>query len=669
MAKRAMMIGLDGADPFVVKKMLDQGRLPNFKKVLEEGTAHKSWTMIGALPSVTPPNWASLATGNWPRTHGITCYHNHTIGKNYDIAEMNWDSRRVMSEMIWEAFGRQGKRSIMMNYCEAWPPRNKDDMGIYVDGTGVIPFMRCSVDYQKIVWLEKGDFQIEERPHTVKKSSDDCVVQGDQYKELAKNAERNDSEFEPMVDAPAGIYAGDLAEGAPKDDEADVIRTPLKAPENWEHKFAEDALVAVVPLNGGLVRRYFVLENNEITIFANRKKDTTPLGKVKVGEWSGWIYDKYTHEDNQVTVAYKVCWIKSESTEDKIKLYVSSALNMDDVSYFYPQEVGRKIYDEVGPILPFAKFGQTKDGNQEGHDILLESLAENMQWQIDATNLLFEMYPDWSLYYVHLHGVDLYNHWYINRTLPGKDENYKLMEEYLFRMYELCDHYIGEMLKHLDGETAVFICSDHAALPRSLGDEMPCMASIAGVTTGVMEELGYTKTYKDEDGNVKIDFSQTKAVFHRSSFIYINLKGRDPQGIVEPEDYDKLVDQIIADMYNYRHPDTGKRVVAFCMTRNEMEIVGMGGPHCGDILVQLKPDYNFEHACSPTTTEHEGYSMNNLCMMIGAGFKKGVTFNRVIRITDVVPTICHLTHTDIPYNVEGGVIWQALEGYDEKVYE
>ena len=33
--KRAMMIGLDGADPYVIERMIKQGRLPNLKKVLE----------------------------------------------------------------------------------------------------------------------------------------------------------------------------------------------------------------------------------------------------------------------------------------------------------------------------------------------------------------------------------------------------------------------------------------------------------------------------------------------------------------------------------------------------------------------------------------------------------------------------------------------------------
>ena len=48
-------------------------------------------------------------------------------------------------------------------------------------------------------------------------------------------------------------------------------------------------------------------------------------------------------------------------------------------------------------------------------------------------------------------------------------------------------------------------------------------------------------------------------------------------------------------------------------------------------------------------------------MMVGAGLKKGVTLKRPIRNVDIVPTICHVVGNGMPENVEGGVIYQALE--------
>ena len=93
---------------------------------------------------MTPPNWATLACGCYPRTHGITCFLNHTLGKPLGITKMNWDSRRIEAELIWEAFEAEGKRCIMLNYCESWPNRVPGSKNVFVDGTGVVPFLRSS---------------------------------------------------------------------------------------------------------------------------------------------------------------------------------------------------------------------------------------------------------------------------------------------------------------------------------------------------------------------------------------------------------------------------------------------------------------------------------------------------------------------------------------------
>ena len=126
--------------------------------------------------------------------------------------------------------------------------------------------------------------------------------------------------------------------------------------------------------------------------------------------------------------------------------------------------------------------------------------------------------------------------------------------------------------------------------------------------------------------------------------------------------------QTFDDLYNYRDPRNGKRVVAFCMNKKEMELVGMGGPHCGDILVQLQPTYNMEHAASPSPVDNEGFSLGLVFIMCGSGIKKNTIINRKVREVDIVPTLCELANVRPSSNVEGGVIWQALEGFEEKKY-
>ncbi len=256
----------------------------------------------------------------------------------------------------------------------------------------------------------------------------------------------------------------------------------------------------------------------------------------------------------------------------------------------YPAGIGEKLYEAVGPMLPFCKFGRHRS---DCADVLLESIDMLHDWHINASRWLMDVAcPDWDLFYIHLHSIDFYNHWYLNFSLPGSCDNWTDNQAAIDACYEINDKYIGFVLEHMDENTSVFITSDHGAVPATVGDVNPGIGSLSYITSGVMAELGYTVLTKDENGDDAVDWTKSKAVYQRSSHVYLNLKGRDPYGIVEPEDYKKTVDEIIGALYNYRHPETGKRVVSFCMNRDEMEIVGMGGEHCGDILVQLMPTYN-----------------------------------------------------------------------------
>ena len=67
-----LVIGIDGFEPSLAKKFLDQGKMPNLKKFIERGACREDLVLLGAMPTVTPPLWTTLATGAYPGTHGIT---------------------------------------------------------------------------------------------------------------------------------------------------------------------------------------------------------------------------------------------------------------------------------------------------------------------------------------------------------------------------------------------------------------------------------------------------------------------------------------------------------------------------------------------------------------------------------------------------------------------
>lgn len=76
MTEKIIVLGVDGFEPSLAKKFMNQGKMPNLKKFVENGSSREDLVLLGAMPTVTPPMWTTLATGAYPSTHGITQFFN-----------------------------------------------------------------------------------------------------------------------------------------------------------------------------------------------------------------------------------------------------------------------------------------------------------------------------------------------------------------------------------------------------------------------------------------------------------------------------------------------------------------------------------------------------------------------------------------------------------------
>ncbi|WP_286905552.1 alkaline phosphatase family protein [Clostridium sp. UBA1652] len=655
-AKKVLLLGLDGADPMLVQRYVKEGKLPNFKKVIELGATTKDYSMQAVLPAITPPNWASLATGAWPSTHGITCFWNHTLGNELDQMDYGFDSNLLKAETIWETLSKEGKKSILFNYPTAWPPKTKDD--IYIDGTSIYTNLRGYIDYEKVYEAEEGDFPITEIPHVLDNSGTDCRVEG----EISSiKAEISKEEYEGFGYTQPGLVTseetGELSADVPN---ADQVKTPIKEAKGWKNA-PEGAKELILPVNNGEARRYALIVAecgqiyNKIKIYVS-KNDEEPIGEAKVDEWSNWIYDNYTIDGEKTKVAYKIRVLSLSEDGSKIRFYSSFVLDLYGDRYFYPKGIGGEIYDKVGPMLQPINYDRL---NPLADKVMVESVREMYDWHVDAIDYLLEN-KEWDLFYVHMHGIDMFNHFYLDYTFKEASEEYERYQELIYKIYEISDEFIGKMLKYLDDETSIFIVSDHGGVGKNPEIEFPLIGDMWGINTGIMGDLGYTKI-KEVNGVPEIDWENTKAVAQRATFIYVNLKGRDPKGIVDPEDYDEIVRNIIDDLYNYRDHETGKRIITLALNRNDMGVLGLGGENSGDIFYIIEPEFTRCHGNGLSNHTLNGHSMNALFAAVGAGIKKGIDINRKVSAVDIVPTISHLVGSKVPKNAEGGIIYQVLE--------
>jgi len=69
--KKVFVVGIDALNPNLPLKLVKDGKLPNFKRLMEMGGFSKA---LSALPAQTPENWTPIATRASPGTHGITTW-------------------------------------------------------------------------------------------------------------------------------------------------------------------------------------------------------------------------------------------------------------------------------------------------------------------------------------------------------------------------------------------------------------------------------------------------------------------------------------------------------------------------------------------------------------------------------------------------------------------
>ena len=148
-SKKVAIIGLDCAQPQLMLDMIKDGYLPNMKKIIDNGFFADD--CLCPLPTITPPNWTTIATGAYPGTHGVTDFHYQIPDTNPENANTRqaWDSSLVKVETLWDAAARAGKKSVVLTFPVSWPPKN-ENVTMY-GGCGMVPGeMRYGLPFEEI---------------------------------------------------------------------------------------------------------------------------------------------------------------------------------------------------------------------------------------------------------------------------------------------------------------------------------------------------------------------------------------------------------------------------------------------------------------------------------------------------------------------------------------
>jgi predicted AlkP superfamily phosphohydrolase/phosphomutase len=281
----------------------------------------------------------------------------------------------------------------------------------------------------------------------------------------------------------------------------------------------------------------------------------------------------------------------------------------------------------------------------------------------------------------------------------------------LEEMYVALDRALGRMLSGLDEQAAVLVMSDHGAggasdfvfcINRWLASEgWLRFLGVSGLPGRLAARVsGYAARVLPADvkaallrsplaGMVmradacsrfgSLDLSQTRAYsdeLPQNPGIWINLRGRDPHGLVEPgAEYQDLRDEIIERLEAFCDPRSGRPLVNRVMKREEV-VPGPYADRAPDLLVELSSWDGYKLLAAPSagrrgrvvrrlaSSELIGskgvgvsgvHRREGILVAAGPTLQTGAGLDKM-RLVDVFPLAASLLNLSIPKGLDGRAV-------------
>lgn len=664
---KVMVIGIDGMDPRLTLYHMNQGYMPNLKKLLEQGSAREDLVLLGGMPTITPPMWTTLATGTYPMTHGITDFWRQDPNK-LDTLNYAIDSRLCHAEQLWNVTAESGKKTLVMHWPgSSWPPSSNSENLFVIDGTNPEGICMATGEIEE-EYIVIGKDDIPNVTYRPKAGTTQmlCVVTDLEMEETQEDegpslATATASEIKVFKFAPDPLEGTTMTEV-----KLDASLSPIKDAENWGFNIPKGAKEFTILTSKGLIRRPSLLLTNEngvydtVKIYKSKKSDEC-IATLKNDEFVEGIVDEAIKNDTTYTVARNMRVLNIEPDGSSVRIWFSAAVNIHDDSVFSPKSLHDDIVKNVGYPMPVSNVGF--HDKQLAIDCMQENWMRTMRWWADAIHYMIEE-KGIEVVFSQIHNDDAQKHNMISiykedskfRTLPMSDH-----EEFFINISKQNDYYIGRFLHLLDEGWSIFLVSDHGLVTSEEGLS-PYLPQIFLDAT-FMRDWGYTVVKTDESGNPlpEIDWSKTRAIASRMNSIYINTKGRWDTGIVDPEEQYALEGEIISKLYSLKDAK-GRAVISLALRNKDAVLLGLGGPECGDIVVFQAEQNLMDHGDSLSTFSGLNHtSVSPIFVAAGRGIKKGCKTSRYIREVDVAPTIAALLGVRMPHECEGAPAYQIFE--------
>ena len=540
--KRVVILGLDGLDPNLTEKYISEGKLPNFKLLASEGCFHRLGT---TFPAVSPVAWSTFQTGVNPSKHNI-----------FDFLDRDL---KTCAPILSSAYisGSRGFRKIG---------------GIRLPkGKPVIRLLRKSKPFWKVMG-EQGVFSTILRvPITFPPEkfyglsiSGMCApdLKGTQGTFTCYSSDESDKKSTGGIRIPVKWQNG-------------VIDTYIPGPPN---ALSDNGNEMRIPLR-------IIRGSDSVKLKLNKSTHI-----IKKGEYTTWI--KVNFKAGMGMKAAGICRFHLTQLEPEFILYMSP-INIDPEKPSLP--VSHPVYYSTylaklqgsfatlglaedtwalneGVIDDEAFLKQTWSNHQERETMFFHALKMNRKGVVvcvfDTSDRIQHMF--WR---------------YLEPDHPANNGNgIPADQNPIEEMYLKMDDLLGRTREKMGDDEVLMVISDHG---------FKSFRRCFSVNAWLLEN-GYLHLKEGAEGGdffLNVDWSRTKAYGVGLGGFFINLKGREQNGIVNPgEEYQSLKRELIEKLTGLKDSGTGETAInrIYELSETGSGPYGKNGP---DLLFGFNPGY------------------------------------------------------------------------------
>lgn len=511
--QRVVILGFDGMDPVLAQRWMDEGKLPNFKRVAESGHFQPLGT---SNPPQSPVAWSDFATGEHAGAHGIFDFLRRdpeTYGPQFSISEnippeshldlfglsIPLGEGQVLNRRqgtpFWTDAEEQGARASVLRVPVTYPP---DDIQRMLSGMGVPDLLGTQGTYTFYTTTRMGNTGSSTRVVRVRPGRDGSI--------------------ESVLEGPPDPLRGEDAE-------------PMQVP------------VTMVPAEPGA---RIGLGDTET--------------ELQPGEWSDWVRVKFD-VTGPVNVTGTVRMLLVQDYP-RPRLYVSP-IQIDPmnpaVAISSPPDYAADLAERIGLFHTIGMPEETWSLNEEH--------ISDAAWLEMEKTILAEREAMWydtldrndsELVVGVFVQTDRVSHMFYRGLDPEHPRHEDTAPEHrdsIEWIYTEADRILGETLDRLEPNDELVVISDHGFSPFRKAVHLNRWLVDNGYL--VLEDGA-------EESDVvfsSVDWSRSRAYALGLNGLFINRAGREGQGIVEAGELEPLKREIIAELEDWQEVESADPVV------------------------------------------------------------------------------------------------------------